>query len=221
MLLPGLLLLIVGLLGHYASKLIFTSISLLLKKLGSPNPKLICFTKGYYAIECLFIALSLYLYCVFGLTWQLLFWLTLSWFLLIAAFIDLKTYLLPDVLTLPVIVLGLMANTWHLYCPLSHAILGCIIGYLFFAGIARVLSKLKQLEVMGGGDYKLLAGLGAWFGWEMLPAVVLIASLTGSLIGAIYILATDQDMEVQIPFGPFLSFAGLTVMIWQPDLFHL
>lgn len=137
-----------------------------------------------------------------------------SWMLLAAAVIDLKTQLLPDVFTLPLLWLGLLLPIFlpdH-HVSLQDAVLGATFGYLALWSVYWLFRLLTGKEGMGFGDFKLLAALGAWLGWQMLPLVILLSALAGSVIGIAMILALRHDRRVPIPFGPYLAIAGLVAL---------
>lgn len=172
----------------------------------------------YFLLEALSLGSSMMLVYHFGFTWQLVFGLILTWALLALFFIDLNTLLLPDRITLPLLCLGLVINYFNIFTTLQSAILGMILAYGFFSFTGWLMLRIRKNEVLGRGDYKLIAALGAWFGWQMLPALVLIASLTGSVIGLIYIVLKGKSFSVRLPFGPFLAFAGWLVLFFGPIL---
>ncbi|QGT77671.1 prepilin peptidase [Guyparkeria halophila] len=137
-----------------------------------------------------------------------------SWALLAASIIDLKTQLLPDVFTLPLLWLGLLLpivlDDYHL--SLDQAVLGAVFGYLALWSVYWLFRLLTGKEGMGFGDFKLLAALGAWLGWQMLPLVILFSALAGSVIGIAMILLLRHDRRIPIPFGPYLAIAGLVAL---------
>ena len=137
-----------------------------------------------------------------------------SWALLSASVIDLKTQLLPDVFTLPLLWLGLLLPIllpdYHL--SLQDAVLGATFGYLALWSVYWLFKLVTGKEGMGYGDFKLLAALGAWLGWQMLPLVILLSALAGSVIGIAMILFLRHDRRIPIPFGPYLAIAGLLAL---------
>ncbi|WP_322521773.1 A24 family peptidase [Guyparkeria halophila] len=137
-----------------------------------------------------------------------------SWALLAASIIDLKTQLLPDVFTLPLLWLGLLLPillpAYHL--SLDEAVLGAVFGYLALWSVYWLFRLLTGKEGMGFGDFKLLAALGAWLGWQLLPLVILLSALAGSVIGIAMILLLRHDRRIPIPFGPYLAIAGLIAL---------
>jgi leader peptidase (prepilin peptidase)/N-methyltransferase len=140
------------------------------------------------------------------------------WTLLILALIDLDTQLLPDDLTLPLLWGGLILNLFGTFAPLSHAVLGAVAGYLVLWTVFWAFKLLTGKEGMGYGDFKLLAALGAWLGWTMLPVIILLSSLVGALVGIGLILFARHDRQKPIPFGPYLAGAGLLALFLGPGL---
>ena len=135
--------------------------------------------------------------------------------LLIAlAGIDAKEKLLPDQITLPLLWVGLIANLNGFFVPASEAIIGAVAGYLALWSVYWVFKLITGKEGMGYGDFKLLAALGAWLGWQMLPLVILLSSAVGAVVGIIIIMMSGKDRNLQIPFGPFLAAAGWIALIW-------
>ncbi|HEY3732224.1 MAG TPA: A24 family peptidase [Steroidobacteraceae bacterium] len=148
-----------------------------------------------------------------------------TWFLVALAFIDLDTQLLPDSLTLPLLWLGLLASLtgWGasaqgLPSAPQTAIAGAAIGYLSLWVIYHAFRLLTGKEGMGYGDFKLLAALGAWLGWQMLLPIVLVSALAGAVVGIGLILAQRQQRGSPMPFGPYLAAAGWLVMLWGPQM---
>lgn len=137
-----------------------------------------------------------------------------TWALLAASVIDFKTQLLPDVFTLPLLWLGLLLpillTDYHL--SLQEAVLGAVFGYLALWSVYWLFRLVTGKEGMGFGDFKLLAALSAWLGWQMLPLVILLSALAGSVIGIAMILLLRHDRRIPIPFGPYLAIAGLVAL---------
>jgi leader peptidase (prepilin peptidase)/N-methyltransferase len=154
----------------------------------------------------------------FGFGWAGLGAALLCFALIVLAFIDLDTQLLPDSITLPLLWLGLLFNLWAVYVPLQDAVIGAMAGYLVLWAVYWAFRLLTGKEGMGYGDFKLLAALGAWFGWTALPAIVLFASVVGSAVGIGLILFARHKREVPIPFGPYLAGAGLLALHFRAEL---
>ncbi len=141
-------------------------------------------------------------------------YLILMWGFLLLACIDFKYYLLPDCLTLPLLWLGLFCNTFELLIPIHQAIWGAMIGYASLWLIATLFKYCRHKEGLGQGDFKLLAALGAWLGFYPLFFIVMIASFAGASVGLIQIARGKHTLQKQMPFGPYLIFAGLIVMFF-------
>lgn len=143
-------------------------------------------------------------------------------FALIAlTFIDFDTQLLPDDITLPLLWLGLLFNLDHGFTDLSSAVVGAVIGYLSLWSIYWAFKLATGKEGMGYGDFKLLAALGAWFGWQLLPAIILLSSISGAIIGIGLILFAKHGRETPMPFGPFLAIAGIAALFFGDTLQQL
>ena len=133
------------------------------------------------------------------------------------SFIDLDTQLLPDELTLPLLWLGLLINLDGTFVPLRDAVIGAAAGYLFLWLVYWMFFAATGKEGIGYGDFKLLAALGAWMGWMMLPLIVLLSSVVGATFGLLMIGLKRHQRDRPIPFGPFLAAAGLlALLIGQP-----
>src|SRR5574337_983321 len=144
----------------------------------------------------------------FGPTWAAAGALALTWTLIACAGIDVRTQLLPDQLTLPLLWLGLILASVPLFVDAPAAILGAAIGYLSLWAVYWLFKLLTGKEGMGYGDFKLLAALGAWLGWQMLPAIILLSSAVGAVVGISLILFFKHARSKPIPFGPYLAAAG-------------
>jgi leader peptidase (prepilin peptidase)/N-methyltransferase len=161
----------------------------------------------------------------FGLTWETVGALILTWSLVALSAIDIDTQLLPDSITLPLLWLGLLFSlTWvgetQLAIPASMrgSIIGATAGYLSLWSVYKIFKLLTGKEGMGYGDFKLFAAFGAWFGWQMLPLIILLSAFTGAAIGIALILLRRQGREVPIPFGPYLAAAGWIALMWGPQI---
>ena len=154
----------------------------------------------------------------FGWSAQLAAGLVLSWALLALAVIDLRTQLLPDTITLPLLWLGLLLSLDGVFTRPTPAIIGAVAGYLSLWTVYQVFRWITGKEGMGYGDFKLLAALGAWFGWKALPMIVLLSSAVGAVIGLGLIALRGHDRNVPLPFGPYLALAGWIVLIGGREL---
>lgn len=154
----------------------------------------------------------------FGATWQLPLVLVLGWALLAMTVIDIDHQLLPDQITLPLMWLGLLANFFGLFTSLGDAVWGAAAGYLVLWSVYHLFRLLTGKEGMGYGDFKLLAALGAWMGWQMLPLIILLSSLVGAVVGSLVLLAQRRGRGTPIPFGPYLAGAGFIALFWGQAL---
>ena len=145
----------------------------------------------------------------------------LLWTLLALTFIDFDTQLLPDDLTLPLLWAGLVANMFGLFVPLRDAVIGAIAGYLSLWIVYWLFKLIRGKEGMGYGDFKLLAALGAWLGWQMLPLIVLLSSVVGAAIGIMLIVFKGRDHSIPLAFGPYLAIAGAIALFFGPALLKL
>lgn len=142
----------------------------------------------------------------------------LLWTLLALALIDADTQYLPDDLTLPLLWAGLVANLFELFTPLASAVIGAVAGYLSLWTVYWLFKLIRGKEGMGHGDFKLLAALGAWLGWKMLPLIVLLSSVAGAVIGLALIAFRGRDHTIPLPFGPYLALAGAIALFFGPGL---
>ena len=168
----------------------------------------------YPIIEALTGLLSAYVAWHFGPTIQTAGALLLIWALIALAAIDLDTQLLPDSITLPLLWLGLFFNLSNTYTPLATAVIGAMAGYLALWSVFWLFKLATGKDGMGYGDFKLLAALGAWLGWPMLPAIILLSSVVGAVVGISLIIFARQGRNVPIPFGPYLAAAGGIALFW-------
>jgi leader peptidase (prepilin peptidase)/N-methyltransferase len=172
----------------------------------------------YPVIELVSGLMTAYLAWYFGFGWQALFAMLLTWSLICLAVIDFDTKLLPDVITLPMLWLGILININQTFVPLQDSVLGAIIGYLSLWSIYQIHHLLTGKEGMGYGDFKLLAMLGAWLGWQSLLLIVLLSSVVGAVVGIGLILIKGRNHQLPIPFGPYLATAGWISLLWGPTI---
>ncbi|NME02623.1 A24 family peptidase [Aeromonas sp. DNRA1] len=168
----------------------------------------------YPLVELLTALLSLVVAATYPPGWGLLAALLLTWVLVALTFIDLDKMLLPDQLTLPLLWGGLLFNLTGGFVPLADAVIGAMAGYLVLWSLYWAFKLLTGKEGMGYGDFKLLAALGAWLGWQALPIVLLLSSLVGAFIGIGLILLRNHHQNKPIPFGPYLAIAGWIALLW-------
>jgi len=172
----------------------------------------------YPLVELLTCILSLLVLAHFGFGWLGLAAMIATWMLIAMAFIDYDTFLLPDQLTLPFLWLGLIVNLWGGITTLESAVVGAMLGYLLLWSIYWLFKLITGKEGMGYGDFKLLGALGAWLGWQAIPALVLIASVVALLYAiATGLLAADKRNN-PMPFGPFLAVAGWVCLMYRDSL---
>ena len=157
----------------------------------------------------------------FGPTGQALGAMFFTSSLLVLALIDFDTTLLPDDITLPLLWAGLLANLFGLYTSLPSAVIGAMAGYLVLWSIYWAFKLLTGKEGMGYGDFKLLAAMGAWLGWKMLPLLILLSSFVGALIGIALIILAKRGKDIPMPFGPYLAAAGIIALFWGGPLNQL
>ena len=150
----------------------------------------------------------------FGFGWQAGAMLLISWGLLALSLIDADHQLLPDVLVLPLLWLGLIVNAGELFVPLTDALWGAVGGYLSLWTVYWLFKLLTGKEGIGHGDFKLLALLGAWGGWQVLPLTILLASLVGAVLGLLWLRLNRVSAASPIPFGPYLAIAGWIALLW-------
>ena len=132
--------------------------------------------------------------------------------------IDMDHQLLPDDITLPLLWLGLLFNLSATYVSLPDAVIGAIMGYLSLWSIYWIFKLITGKEGMGYGDFKLLAALGAWMGWQALPMIILLSSLVGADCGIALMVIKRRGKDIPIPFGPYLAMAGWLVLLWGDTL---
>ncbi|WP_139478394.1 prepilin peptidase [Aeromonas veronii] len=168
----------------------------------------------YPLVELLTALLSVAVAMVITPGWGTLAALLLTWVLVALTFIDLDKMLLPDQLTLPLLWGGLLFNLAGGFAPLADAVIGAMAGYLVLWSLYWAFKLLTGKEGMGYGDFKLLAALGAWLGWQALPIILLLSSLVGAVIGISLIALQKHHQGKPIPFGPYLAIAGWIALLW-------
>ncbi|MHC8441087.1 MAG: prepilin peptidase [Candidatus Eutrophobiaceae bacterium] len=175
----------------------------------------------YLFIEALACLSGLYVAWHFGISAQTLAALFLTWSLLALTVIDIDHFLLPDEITLPLLWLGLIANLCGLFTDISSSVLGALFGYLTLWLVNACARLCLGKEGMGHGDFKLLAALGAWLGWQALLLIILCASLAGSLYGIAGILTGQHKAAKPLPFGPWLALGGWIALLHGNELMAL
>lgn len=172
----------------------------------------------YPMVELITAASSVYIAWYFGPSWQTVAALFFTWILIALTFIDLDYYLLPDHLTLLLLWIGLFCSLFSIFSNSHDAIIGGIFGYLIFAFIERAFKLVTGRTGMGQGDFKLLAALGAFLGWQQLPIIILLASFIGAIFGITHMLIKHQFKSIALPFGPYLAIAGWVSLLWGNEI---
>lgn len=172
----------------------------------------------YPAVEAATAILSMVVAWHFGPSWEALAALLLTWSLVALSVIDFDHQLLPDSITLPMLWLGLLLNLGGLYTDAASAVIGAAAGYLSLWSVYWGFKLLTGKEGMGHGDFKLLAMLGAWMGWQLLLPIILISTVLGAAVGITLIVLRGRDRNIPIPFGPYLAAAGWITLLWGAGL---
>ncbi len=172
----------------------------------------------YPLVELATGVLSVFLLLQFDASWGLLGALLLTWSLITLTMIDFDHKLLPDDVTLPLLWLGLALNTMNTYVDLQNAVMGAMLGYLSLWSVYWVFKLLTGKEGMGYGDFKLLAALGAWLGWQAVPLIILLSSVVGAVCGIAIMIAQRRGKDVPMPFGPYLAAAGWICLVWGDEI---
>ena len=173
----------------------------------------------YPVVELLAVVLTVVIISTLGATPLCLSACRLTWALIALSLIDYDTQLLPDNITLPLLWLGLVVNYYGVVTSLQDAFIGACLGYLSLWSVFHLFKLVTGKEGMGYGDFKLLAVLGAWMGWQAVPLIIILSSLAGALIGGSLILL-GRDKAKPISFGPYLAIAGWITLIWGDDITH-
>ena len=177
----------------------------------------------YPLIEASAGAISIVVAVVLGPTWQMPLVLVVSWVLIALTIIDIDRYLLPDSLTLPLLWGGLIASVVTvdgvpLTIDVQSSVIGAAAGYLSLWSVYQLFKLVTGKEGMGYGDFKLLAALGAWLGWQQLPLVIMLSAGVGAVLGGLMLLLGGKSRQTPIPFGPYLAAAGWIALLWGEQL---
>ncbi len=168
----------------------------------------------YPLVEVLGGALALLMAWRFGFSGALAAALVYAWAMLALTFIDFDTQLLPDDITLPLLWLGLLVNAFGAFTDLRSAVFGAAGGYLILWSVYWAFRLIAKKEGMGYGDFKLLAAIGAWTGWQVLPFVVVVSAGLGAVIGSVFLWLAKKGTDTRIPFGPYLALGGIAALVW-------
>ncbi len=172
----------------------------------------------YPSIEVLTGAMSFVITLYFGYGAQLIPLLILTWSLIALSFIDIDHQLLPDDITLPVMWLGILCNMFAVFTDIYASVAGAMLGYMSLWSIYILFKLVTGKEGMGHGDFKLLALLGAWMGWQSLPMIIILSSVCGAIVGSSMIVFKGHDRQTAIPFGPYLAMAGWIALVWGEQI---
>lgn len=172
----------------------------------------------YPIVELLTGIISAFTAYKFGFSIECLLVLVFSWSLIALTLIDADHQILPDTITLPLLWLGLIANSFGLFTDLHSAVIGAAAGYLSLWSVYWIFKVVTGKEGMGFGDFKLLAALGAWMGWQQLPLIIILSAFVGAVLGIIILTAKKQSRSNPIPYGPYLAAAGWVAFYWGDQL---
>jgi leader peptidase (prepilin peptidase)/N-methyltransferase len=172
----------------------------------------------YPAVELLTAVVSGYVAWHFGYGFAAFAALPFTWAMIVLAFIDIDMQLLPDDITMPLLWSGLLLNLADTFTDIRSAVLGVVAGYIALWSMYWIFKLVTKREGMGYGDFKLLAAIGAWLGWQMLPLVILVSSMAGSIVGAGLIAIAKRKRYEPIPFGPYLAGSGFAALLWGKQL---
>ncbi|WON74601.1 A24 family peptidase [Nitrosospira sp. Is2] len=175
----------------------------------------------YPVVELLTGFLSAFIAWHFGFGFAACAALVFTWAMITLAFIDMDTQLLPDVITSPLLWCGLLVNLSNGFTDIHSAVVGAIAGFLSLWLVYHGYRLIARKEGMGCGDFKLLAVIGAWFGWQMLPLVILFSSVTGVIVGLGLIMVTRHGYHTPIAFGPFLAGGAMVALFWGNEINHV
>ncbi|WP_159817428.1 prepilin peptidase [Colwellia sp. 20A7] len=168
----------------------------------------------YPLVEAATALLSVVTAIQFGVSIETLLLLILTWGLICLTLIDFDHMLLPDQIVMPLLWLGLLVNLQGTFVPLTDAVIGAAVGYMSLFSIFWLFKVLTGREGMGHGDFKLFALFGAWIGWQLLPLLILMASVVGAVVGISLMLFKNHQREQAIPFGPYLAVSGWITLLW-------
>ncbi|TLM76962.1 prepilin peptidase [Microbulbifer harenosus] len=175
-------------------------------------------SKRYPLVELVTGILTAIVVWQLGFTWQALAGVFFTWALVALTGIDFDKQLLPDNITLPLLWAGLLINIWGVFVPLQDAVIGAIVGYLSLWAVFHLFKLVTGKEGMGAGDFKILAAIGAWFGWQSVLLVIPLSAAVGALVGITWTLISGRDKNLPIAFGPYLAGAAWIAMLWGEQI---
>ena len=172
----------------------------------------------YPLVETTTALLSLVVAIKFGVSVETLLLLILTWGLICLTLIDFDHMLLPDQIVMPLLWLGLLINLDNTFISINDAVIGAAVGYMSLFSVFWLFKLLTGKEGMGYGDFKLFALFGAWIGWQLLPILILMASVVGAVVGISLMVFKNHQREQAIPFGPYLAVAGWITLLWGESI---
>lgn len=172
----------------------------------------------YPLVELSSGVLAVFIAWHYGVSWDTLAMLVLTWGLLAMSLVDADHQILPDALVLPLLWLGLILNSFGMFVSLSDAVWGAVVGYMSLWLVFWLFKLVTGKEGMGYGDFKLLAMLGAWGGWQVLPLTILLSSVVGAVLGIIILRVQRNSLSNPLPFGPYLALAGWIALLWGEQI---
>jgi leader peptidase (prepilin peptidase)/N-methyltransferase len=175
-------------------------------------------SKRYPIIEAVTALLAVIIVWQLNTIPEIMVALVFSWALICLTMIDIDHKLLPDQVTLPLLWLGLIVNSFEMFVPFMDAFWGAVAGYLILWSVYWIFKLITGKDGMGFGDFKLLAALGAWMGWQALPLILIFSSLVGTIIGIVILTISKQGRETTLPFGPYLAIAGWITFLWGEQI---
>jgi leader peptidase (prepilin peptidase)/N-methyltransferase len=171
-------------------------------------------SKRYPLVELSTGVLGVAIASIYGVSTVTLFMLILTWALIALTLIDIDHMLLPDQIVLPLLWLGLIFNLNAGFVPLNEAVIGAVVGYMSLYSVCWLFKLFTGKEGMGHGDFKLFALFGAWIGWQLLPLLIVMASVVGAVVGISLMIFKGHQRNQAIPFGPYLAVAGWVTILW-------
>jgi leader peptidase (prepilin peptidase)/N-methyltransferase len=174
----------------------------------------------YPLVELSTALLSLLIAHHYGVSMQTFWGLLLTWSLISLTLIDFDHMILPDQIVMPILWLGILININGTFVPLEQSIIGAVAGYMSLFSVFWIFKLITGKEGMGYGDFKLFALFGAWFGWQLLPLMILMASAVGAIVGISLIIFKQYNRQQAIPFGPYLAIAGWICLLWGDPIWQ-
>lgn len=174
----------------------------------------------YLLSQFLCVLLSLCVVYKFGFEMTTIWVLIFTWTLFCITLIDIQHQLIPDTMSIPLLWLGLLLNLNSVFATSSDSIIGAFAGYTSLWFFMHFYKMIRKIQMIGHGDFKLFAAIGAWLGWKLLPLVILLASVVGIVIGTAIILIRKKEVTSRLAFGPYIALAGWIAMVWRVDIMN-